>query len=643
MNSADINSDEIIVKAKNKKNPGKKKKGKKKKGKKIKPTRSPTTAPTKKPTSSDVRVLVTFESRSAMLSAKSDPSAMVTMEDDSWMFLGMEMSAQKVKDYKQDPFVKFVDIDHEMTTYAFPSTQDIDSDRMLTEEIPWGVSTVLQDVEFFNNISVNGPKKVCVADTGYGLGHEDLPSGNDVTGKDGSGENWDFDGENHGTHCSGTVAATGENGKGVVGVIPDNKGGNFQLLVGKALNKKGSGSASTVMKAVQGCLDQGADVISLSLGCNNCKTQTEKRFYDNLYKKNNVLLVAAAGNSGNSARSYPATYESVMSVASLKPDLQKNGFSQFNDQVEISAPGTAITSAIPGDKYATWDGTSMATPHVAGVAGLLWMIYPECTNYQIRNVLNKSAMDVSKKKKGCDKKTGYGLVQAKSAYDLLAQGNCGGDIGTKEPLGGCYQLLNIAPTVSPAPTYSTLQPTKAPTKKPTKKPKKKKKKKGKKKKKRKPPTKKPTRKPTLIPTAIPTFTPTGTFVPTATNTLADTSTPTKSPTSFENDDYSNDDVVIRIELKLDWYPEDTSWELFSPSGELILNSENYTEQEQSKKYIYQISVSRGCYTFVIYDEFQDGICCAWGKGSYKIRYDGDLAVDDGGDFESEMTEVFGDC
>jgi len=80
----------------------------------------------------------------------------------------------------------------------------------------------------------------------------------------------------------------------------------------------------------------------------------------------------------------------------------------------------------------------MATPHVAGVAGLLWMYFPDCKNYQIRNVLLATAKD--KGDGGCDIQYGHGLVQAKKAYDLLNQGNCGGDIGENTPKGGCDQL-----------------------------------------------------------------------------------------------------------------------------------------------------------------------------------------------------------
>merc|ERR1711982_311944 len=124
--------------------------------------------------------------------------------------------------------------------------------------------------------------------------------------------------------------------------------------------------------------------------------------------------------------------------AAIDSNKNKASFSQYNDQVEISAPGVGVKSSLPDDKYAAWSGTSMATPHVAGVAGLLWMYFPDCKNYQIRNVLAATAKDLGTD--GCDIQYGYGLVQAKKAYELLSQGNCGGEIGEDTPKGGCEQL-----------------------------------------------------------------------------------------------------------------------------------------------------------------------------------------------------------
>merc|ERR1711920_944962 len=136
-------------------------------------------------------------------------------------------------------------------------------------------------------------------------------------------------------------------------------------------------------------------------------------------------------------KSYPASYSSFMSVAAIDSNENLASFSQRNDQVEISAPGVQVMSTIPKSKYTSFDGTSMASPHVAGVAGLLRTHFPKCKNHQIRNAMLKSAKDISSK--GCDSKTGYGLIQAKEAYKLL-ENKCGGNLGSDKPVGGCDQL-----------------------------------------------------------------------------------------------------------------------------------------------------------------------------------------------------------
>jgi len=221
-------------------------------------------------------------------------------------------------------------------------------------------------------------------------------------------------------------------------VIPDNVGGNFQLVIGKALSNSGSGSLAGVLAAVQSCVDDGAKVISLSLGGGGYSSTTND-FYNNLYENEDILFVAAAGNGGSSSNHYPASYPALMSVAAIDSNENKASFSQYNDQVEISAPGVSVRSSLPNNKYASWSGTSMATPHVAGVAGLLWMYFPECKNYQIRNVIAATAKDLGDG--ACNVQYGHGLVQAKKAYELLSEGNCGGQIGESTPVGGCDQLF----------------------------------------------------------------------------------------------------------------------------------------------------------------------------------------------------------
>merc|ERR1712232_1383543 len=185
-------------------------------------------------------------------------------------------------------------------------------------------------------------------------------------------------------------------------------------------------------------------------------------FFKTLYEQQDVLFVAAAGNGGNSGYLYPASYGALMSVAALDSNQNRASFSQYNDQVEISAPVVSVESTLPDDSYAAWSGTSMATPHVAGVAGLLWMHFPQCKNYQIRNVLLATAKD--RGSSGCDNYYGTGLVQAKDAYDLLSEGNCGGHLGyTDASAGGCDQLNPSAPSFAPVTSPTTESLSYAPT------------------------------------------------------------------------------------------------------------------------------------------------------------------------------------
>jgi len=355
----------------------------------------------------------------------------IRVEKNNFNYLGLTVSPEAIEIMKDSQHIESVSIDHKL--FALEEKGG--------ETVPWGIKTVLQDIDFWENLNIEDaePVKLCIADTGYDITHEDLPDGY-VNGTDGYGESWSTDGNNHGTHTSGTAAAVGGNNIGVYGVFPNNEGGLFELLIGKALSSDGVGSSSGTLAAVQGCVDLGANVVSMSLGCNNCYTEIENDFYEDLYGKG-VLIVAAAGNSANSDFSYPASYKSVISVAALDDSEGTVAYySQFNSQVEISAPGTSVYSTIPNNKYDYYSGTSMATPHVSAVAGLIWMHFPNCTNKEIRNVLADSARTIATNFIGCDEHSGFGLLQAQDAYQLLSNGYCTGTIeDLSSPKGGCCQ------------------------------------------------------------------------------------------------------------------------------------------------------------------------------------------------------------
>ena len=451
--------------------------------------------------------------------------------------------------------------------------------RLLSETTPWGQTyvgaTTLSD-------SQAGNRTICIIDSGYDRGHNDL-NANNVTGTNNSGTgNW-FDpgaGNAHGTHVAGTIAAIANN-EGVVGVMP-NQNANIHVI--KVFNASGWGYSSSLVSAVDTCVNNGANVVTMSLG-GSSSSNTEKNALA-AHENNGVLLIAAAGNDGNSTHSYPASYDAVMSVAAVDSNKDHAAFSQYTNQVEISGPGEAILSTVtrgegrladitiggqsyfdngvvphnrfvqsgsshvptpligsvtaalaectvngstfncgnmtnkvclvervgnqgasypeidavkacnsagasgvivysnttlPGlqnpflvdssneapivsvsvdratglalrnqigasvtvantdnEDYEYYNGTSMATPHVSGVATLVWSHHTECSAAQVRAALNATAEDLETA--GRDNNTGYGLVDAVAAKAYLDE-SCTGptDPGTG---GGDNVLVN---------------------------------------------------------------------------------------------------------------------------------------------------------------------------------------------------------
>ena len=457
--------------------------------------------------------------------------------------------------------------------------------RLLSETTPWGQTyvgaTSLSD-------SLAGNRTICIIDSGYDRDHSDL-SGNNVTGSNNSGTgNWYDPGNNnaHGTHVAGTIAAIANN-NGVIGVMP-NQNANIHVI--KVFNEAGWGYSSSLVSAIDTCVNNGANVVTMSLG--GGASSTTERNALNAHESNGVLLIAAAGNDGDSTHSYPASYDAVMSVAAVDSNKDHAAFSQYTDQVEISGPGEAILStvtvgegrladitvggqsyfsqgvvphnryvksgtshvgtpvfgsvtaelaectvsgtsfncgnmsnkvclverignqgatypdidavkacnsagasgvivysntALPGlqnpflvdtnndaplvsvsvsrstgqalrgqvgstvtlantnnEDYAYYNGTSMATPHVSGVATLVWSHHTDCSAAQIRSALHATAEDLGAA--GRDDKTGHGLIDAVAANAYLAQ-SCDGptDPGTGP---GDNVLVNGTPKAS---------------------------------------------------------------------------------------------------------------------------------------------------------------------------------------------------
>ncbi|MFS0862374.1 S8 family serine peptidase [Fredinandcohnia sp. 179-A 10B2 NHS] len=281
-----------------------------------------------------------------------------------------------------------------------------------TDRTPWGIEAI------YDNASISATDggdniRVAVLDTGTLITHPDLQA-NAEQCKDFSqskspivnGQCSDKNG--HGTHVAGTVLANGGSGTGIYGVAPDAK-----LWAYKVLGNSGFGYSDDIAGAIRHAADEGKKngvkvVISMSLGSSSKDTLIADAV---TYAVNNgALVVAAAGNEGPAPNTigYPGGLHNAIAVAALE-DVQQNGNYRVADfssrgnpntdgdyvigegDVELSAPGRAIESTWSDGTYNTISGTSMATPHISGLAAKIWAENPSLTNHQLRLELQNRA------------------------------------------------------------------------------------------------------------------------------------------------------------------------------------------------------------------------------------------------------------
>lgn len=206
---------------------------------------------------------------------------------------------------------------------------------------------------------------VAIVDTGVDPNHPEF-EGRILPGYDFVNRDDDpSDDVGHGTMCAGIVAAAADNGAGIAGVAF-----GCRILPVKVLGSDARGSYSNIAKGIRWAVDQGADVISLSLAGSSYSSTLSSAIRYALNHR--VSVVAAAGNDGRqNRRVYPAGFYGVISVAALDRQLQRIPMSNYGKWVDVAAPGDSIYSTYPNASYRTADGTSMATAFVAGQAALL--------------------------------------------------------------------------------------------------------------------------------------------------------------------------------------------------------------------------------------------------------------------------------
>ena len=214
----------------------------------------------------------------------------------------------------------------------------------------------------------------------------------------------------HGTHVAGVIGAVINNNIGIAGIA------QVRLMAVKVMNDSGEGTDATVASGIRWAVDNGANIVTMSLGVDGPSATLENQIA--YASQNRVVTIAASGNSGSSVVSYPAAYPSVIAVGAIDSALRRATFSNFGSGLDIMAPGVQIYSTQGGGGYQALSGTSTAAPHIAGVAALMLSVNPALTPTEIGSVINATATDISRV--GYDTTTGWGIVDAFRAVEQIA-------------------------------------------------------------------------------------------------------------------------------------------------------------------------------------------------------------------------------
>ncbi len=304
-----------------------------------------------------------------------------------------------VRRVQSSPGVAWAEIDHVVHATWNPG------DPRLSDQ--WGLGKMGAYAAW--NTTRGSGATIAIVDTGVDYRHPDL------TGRVTLG--WDFvdrdsdpmDVQGHGTHVAGTAAATAGNGAGGAGVAP-----SARILAVRALDADGSGYYSWIAGAIAYAADNGADVINMSLGGN--EDSRTLRIAVGYAAARGVVLTCASGNDGQGRIGVPARYEGCLSVGSSSRRDIVSAFSNRGAGLDVVAPGEGIVSSVMGGGYEAWDGTSMATPHVSGVAALL--ASQGVPARDIVRIIRQSARDLGAS--GWDRTSGYGRVDAEAAVQAAA-------------------------------------------------------------------------------------------------------------------------------------------------------------------------------------------------------------------------------
>ena len=283
----------------------------------------------------------------------------------------------------------------------------IRSNHYNNNDVLWNLQNI--NAREANEITRGSGVNVAVLDTGCDFNHTEISDnfnpallGYNVINP---GED-PMDGNEHGTHVAGTIAGNS------TGVAP-----GTNLYAVKVLSDQGSGSSEGVLRGVDWCITNNMNVINLSLGSKN-ESELAKELYA-VAENKGLITCAAAGNDGYGPH-YPSGFKSVISVTAVDKENHHAPFSNIYYTNNISAPGVGIESSVPNEGYATFNGTSMATPHIAGVCALMYSMN-KMNKSQVQDIFKKTALKLGNPNDPDNFSVyGEGLVQADKAVGTQA-------------------------------------------------------------------------------------------------------------------------------------------------------------------------------------------------------------------------------
>lgn len=358
---------------------------------------------------------------------------------------------EMVEIYNADPNVEYAEPNYIFHAFMTPNDTYYSYQwhmPMINMEDAWDLSTGTNVVVAIIDCGV------AYEDYGSFYQAPDLAGTNFVSGYDFvNNDSHPNDDEGHGTHVAGTVAQTTNNSLGVTGVAFD-----CSIMPVKVLDGSGSGSLTDVADGIIWAADNGAHVINMSLGSSS-STTTLQNACDYAYNKG-VTIVCAAGNSYSSTPQYPASYSSCISVSAVRYDSTLAWYSSYGQYVDVCAPGGDTDVDQDGDGYVDgilqqthdgsdyssfgyyfYQGTSMASPHVAGVAALIlakagggYALTPD----EVQDILQNTAVDLGSS--GRDNSFGYGLIDAHAAVSAVDVDNPPVADFSGTPTSGCANL-----------------------------------------------------------------------------------------------------------------------------------------------------------------------------------------------------------